>query len=290
MMFTSKHMMDHIESNLTITVKALQENFESSIKLDSLFIRVITKSSMMFRDYILELQSTNTDTTVKLQFESEPNPSASSKRFKRMYLCLGGIKKVFRALLRDFLVRIDSNDGIYPLAYAIVKNENTNGWKWLLECIEDDMDLYANPNFTFISDRQKLFPCVEHRFCLGHIRENMRKTWRNKEYKNHLWKYAIATIITKINHIMKEFSLYDIKTYNWLKQMKLFHIKLIDGRDKPLISCFDYIREYMMKRIYKIIKDQHVVDMVKRVCSCRKWELTGFPCKHVIAFLNDKAR
>ena len=57
----------------------------------------------MFRDYILELQSTNTDTTVKLQFESEPNPSASSKRFKRMYLCLGGIKKVFRALLRDFL-------------------------------------------------------------------------------------------------------------------------------------------------------------------------------------------
>jgi len=36
-------------------------------------------------------------------------------------------------------------------------------------------------------------------------------------------------------------------------------------------------------------QDQHVVDMGQRSCSCRKWELTGFPCKHVIAVVNDKA-
>ena len=36
-------------------------------------------------------------------------------------------------------------------------------------------------------------------------------------------------------------------------------------------------------------QDQHVVEMVERVCSCKKWELTGLPCKHVIAVLNDKA-
>ncbi|KAL4556519.1 hypothetical protein LXL04_039175 [Taraxacum kok-saghyz] len=36
-------------------------------------------------------------------------------------------------------------------------------------------------------------------------------------------------------------------------------------------------------------QDQHVVDMGQRVCSCRKWELTGIPCRHVIAVLFDKA-
>lgn len=35
--------------------------------------------------------------------------------------------------------------------------------------------------------------------------------------------------------------------------------------------------------------DQHVVDMEKRECSCRKWELTGIPCKHAIASLNEMA-
>ncbi|CAI9288241.1 unnamed protein product [Lactuca saligna] len=154
-----------------------------------------------------------------------------------------------------------------------------------------------------------------------------------------------------------EHSSYDVEAYNWLKQIppqhwarshftgravsdmllnnlcEVFNSKLIEGRDKPLISCLEYIREYMMKRICNVIKvqkkcvgpltpsatkimeknvnwasqytvrwngsdkyqvqgpwqDQHVVDMVERVCSCRKWELTGLPCKHVIAVLNDKA-
>ncbi|GKF12942.1 mutator type transposase [Tanacetum coccineum] len=30
-------------------------------------------------------------------------------------------------------------------------------------------------------------------------------------------------------------------------------------------------------------KDQCVVNMETRLCSCRKWELTGIPCKHVVA-------
>nr|KAJ0185664.1 hypothetical protein LSAT_V11C900464790 [Lactuca sativa] len=47
---------------------------------------------------------------------------------------------------------------------------------------------------------------------------------------------------------------------------EVFNSKLIEGRDKPLT-----------KKI-----------MVRRLESCRKWELTRFHCKHVIAVLNDK--
>lgn len=213
----------------------------------------------------------------------------------------------------------------------------------------------------------------------------MRKTWRTREYKEHLWKCATATTVPEFNQMMREFSIFDEDAYEWLKQIppqhwarshftgkiinpyslllsyvclsylvnniyyvligrpvsdmllnnlcEVFNSKLIEGRDKPIISCLEYIREYMMKRICNVLKvqkkcvgpltpaatkimetnttsaskytarfngsdkyqvqgpwqDQHVVDMGKRECSCRKWELTGIPCRHVIAVLFDKA-
>ena len=35
--------------------------------------------------------------------------------------------------------------------------------------------------------------------------------------------------------------------------------------------------------------DQVAVDIMQKSCSCRKWELTGMPCKHAVAALWDRA-
>ena len=63
-------------------------------------------------------------------------------------------------------VGLDSNNGIYPLAYAIVESENLNSWKWFLELVGDDIGIGPQSNFTFISDRQKVLllfcTCVLH--------------------------------------------------------------------------------------------------------------------------------
>ena len=53
-------------------------------------------------------------------------------------------------------VGIDSNNGIYPVAYVVVEFENRNSWTWFLENLTDDLDLTPRCNFTFISDRQKV--------------------------------------------------------------------------------------------------------------------------------------
>ena len=37
---------------------------------------------------------------------------------------------------------------------------------------------------------------------------------------------------------------------------EVFNGKLVDGRDKPIISCLEFIREYMMKRICNVLKVQ----------------------------------
>lgn len=41
-------------------------------------------------------------------------------------------------------------------------------------------------------------------------------------------------------------------------------------------------------QVYGPWHDQHVVDMRQMTCSCRKWELSGIPCKHAVAALNEK--
>ncbi|XP_021985487.1 uncharacterized protein LOC110881584 [Helianthus annuus] len=35
--------------------------------------------------------------------------------------------------------------------------------------------------------------------------------------------------------------------------------------------------------------EQFVVDMVDKTCSCKRWELTGVPCKHVVVVIWDMA-
>ncbi|GKD04224.1 ribonuclease H-like domain-containing protein [Tanacetum coccineum] len=102
-------------------------------------------------------------------------------------------------------VGVDTNNGIYPVAYGIMESENQYSWTWFLTCLADDFDLYTNSNFTFITDRQKvlvptiakLFPAAEHRFCVRHINENMNITWKGGDYKEMSWKCATSTTVVR---------------------------------------------------------------------------------------------
>nr|KAJ0201772.1 hypothetical protein LSAT_V11C600322670 [Lactuca sativa] len=245
----SKKIFDQVEANPDIPLRAIQDHFQKTyqvgVTMDNVFRAKdkarkhitgdYTKQYEMLRDYVLELQATNLDTTMKTDVCSEPNPDSPTRQFRRIYVWLGPLKKGFKACLRDLLgfdgafmkgpflgqvlsaVGLDSNNGIYPLAYGIVESENTESWKWFLDNIGDDLDLGRNSNLTFISDRQKglhtaveqLFPNAEHRYCIRHIHDNMRKRWRKPEYRDHLWKCALATTIPEFEHLMKEFSQYD---------------------------------------------------------------------------------
>nr|KAJ0212801.1 hypothetical protein LSAT_V11C400226000 [Lactuca sativa] len=104
----------------------------------------------------------------------ETSMSVTTKTFRRIYVCLGALKLGFKSGLRDFLgldgtfmkgpypgqvltaVGLDSNNGIYPVAYVVVETESTSSWTWFLELLGEDLDLGPNSNFTFILDRQKV--------------------------------------------------------------------------------------------------------------------------------------
>nr|KAJ0208432.1 hypothetical protein LSAT_V11C500257980 [Lactuca sativa] len=278
--------------------KLFKNNCKRNIKLDSLFTRYsgpisTAKKGHVHGDYKKQYDSTNPDTTPKLHFESEPNPSATSRSFKRMYMCLGGMKKGFRAFLRDFLgfygafmkgpfprqiliaFGVESSNGIYPLTYANIETKNTDSCKWFLECIGDNPDLYANSNF---SDRQKtnyvllpsrglqavisqLYSFVEHRCCLRHIHDNMRKTWRTKEYKDHLCN--CATTAPKVQPWDDGIQLYkfDHDKSHLCDNIVVFLGRVVSNmllnnlcEGQAMAKLLGNITEYMMKRICNVIK------------------------------------
>ncbi|KAI3677529.1 hypothetical protein L6452_36793 [Arctium lappa] len=254
---------ENILSNPTIPIQALQTQLQQKYEINISVMKAMRAKSIatqkiwgdfeeqfsLLRDYIQELKRCNPGTTVKLDVEDEPNPNSTTRKFKRIYVCLGPLKQGFKVGKRDLLgldgtfmkgpfpgqvlaaVGIDSNNGTYPLAYGIVEAESMASWSWFLQYLGEDLDLFANSNFTFISDRQKgilpaiakLFPYAEHRFCLRHIHDNMKQQWKGKAYKDHLWKCATATTIPQFQQAMEDLRMVNQPCYDWLKQIPPQH-------------------------------------------------------------------
>ncbi|GKC42043.1 mutator type transposase [Tanacetum coccineum] len=248
--FLSEDIIDQIETNPEIPVKAIQEQLQRKFQLEVSRMKAFREKAKavdnvrgdftlqytQLRDYVMELQQSNPNTTVRIGVESEADHMKPTRVFKRIYVCLGAAKEGFKACMRQFLgfdgtlmkgpfpgqrltaVGMDPNNDIYPLAYGIVETESMESWTWFLQHLKEDLDLQDNSNFTFISDRQKgiipaiaeLFPAAEHRISLT--------------------RRAKTDILLN--------NLYEV-----------FNIQLVDGRDRPIISTLEYVSQYLMKRI-----------------------------------------
>ncbi|KAL4566123.1 hypothetical protein LXL04_030233 [Taraxacum kok-saghyz] len=312
------YVKEHLETNPEIPIRALKEQLERKYGVNISDMKTFRAKSKaldtirgdfggqfaILRDYLQDLQTKNPDTTVKLVVESEPNVASETRVFKRVYVCLGPLKRGFAAGKRDLLgldgaflkgpypgqvltvVGLDGNNCTYPLAYAIVEAENISSWTWFLDILGDDLQLYSNSNFTFISDRQKgvqvavskLVPQAEHRFCLRHIHENMKIKWRGEEFKDFLWKAATASTVPQFSVAMEELRQLNNASFEWLKKIPPKHWAraVFCGNDKYQVSGHGL--------------EQFVVDMKQKTCSCYRWELTGMPCKHTIAAIWDMRR
>ncbi|GKB99806.1 mutator type transposase [Tanacetum coccineum] len=259
----------------------------------------------------MELKEKNPNTTVTIEVEPPEDPDSEERKFKRIYICLGPLKDGFKAGGRDFLgldgcflsgpypgqiltaVGVDPNNGIYPLAYAVVESESKDSWKWFLDCLGDDLELFRNSNFTFISDRQKgvipaiaeNFPNAEHRFCLKHIYDNMKLSWRGKFYKEMLWKCATASTIQKFDKRMEEMKNHNLEAYEWLRKIPPQHWARSHFTGASRWKGQAY---YHLSRIHKGIP-------YEENCECSegarqvKWELSGIPCTHAVASIWDQA-
>ncbi|GJS10779.1 hypothetical protein Tco_0367575 [Tanacetum coccineum] len=95
---------------------------------------------------VVEVQEDDLDvidcTTIRIDVQQETNLESLTRAFRRVYMCLGAIKQGFKACGREILgldgcfmagpwpdqiliaVEVDANNGIYPVAYAIVEAQS----------------------------------------------------------------------------------------------------------------------------------------------------------------------
>ncbi|XP_038904533.1 uncharacterized protein LOC120090912 [Benincasa hispida] len=75
-------------------------------------------------------------------------------------------------------ISMDSNNQVYPLAYAIVNNETDRAWKWFMSNLK--CAIGEPPNLVFVSDRavsignviRAVFPTAFHELCTYHLENN----------------------------------------------------------------------------------------------------------------------
>ena len=89
--------------------------------------------------------------------------------FERLYICLAACKVGMKAC-RPIIgldgchikgpyggqlltaIGIDANNSSFPVAYAVVEEENKSSWTWFLELLVDDIAIVNQNGWTFISD------------------------------------------------------------------------------------------------------------------------------------------
>ena len=52
-------------------------------------------------------------------------------------------------------VRVDPNNQMYHIAYAIVESETRESWTWFLDFLGEDLCLNNGHGLSWISDKQK---------------------------------------------------------------------------------------------------------------------------------------
>ncbi|KAK9050240.1 hypothetical protein SSX86_030792 [Deinandra increscens subsp. villosa] len=344
--YLSKKLVEQVAENPEIPVKAVQEQLQRELqlrisKMKAFRAKALAKKEVygdyiaqyaLLRDYVNELKSKNPGTTVKIEVEPTVDPDISTRRFKRIYICLGALKNGFKAIGRELLgldgafmkgpfpgqilsaVGIDPNNSIYPVCYAIVEAESLSSWTWFLECLGEDLELTERSDFTFVSDRQKdLIPAMAK-----DAHEWLSKIPPEHWSRSHFSGRALSDVL--LNNMCE-----------------VFNGKICEGRDKPIYSALEFIREYLMRRIVTALKaieksdglltptttklfekikneasgyraswnggelyqvswnggpssEQYVVNLDEKTCACRRWEITGIPCKHAVAAIWIKAR
>nr|KAJ0186707.1 hypothetical protein LSAT_V11C900465280 [Lactuca sativa] len=148
-----------------------------------------------------------------------------------------------------------------------------------------------------------LFPC--------HIHDNMRSRWGGDEFKELLWNCSTAWrayFDVVINNICECFNSTilegcDEPIINCLEFISKYIMKRIVNVDKEIDKATgpltptatkilqkikdeakEYITSFCGNGKYQVNgpwQDQCVVNMNQRICSCKKWEITGMSSKHV---------
>ncbi|KAB2632507.1 hypothetical protein D8674_028754 [Pyrus ussuriensis x Pyrus communis] len=113
------------------------------------------------------------------QASSKPmlKPTKIVKDFKKYYGLDISQKKMMHGSLACRYGK-NGNQGIYPLAFAVVNSENEENWSWFLQKSSKIVTPQGR-TITFISVTTAVFPQSPHAFCYHHLKQNILLKYRS---------------------------------------------------------------------------------------------------------------
>ncbi|KAG8369939.1 hypothetical protein BUALT_Bualt14G0065400 [Buddleja alternifolia] len=240
-------------------------------------------------DYTKELKRSNPNSMVVLK--TDVDAKTGEEKFMRWYICFDACKRSFMEACRPAIgvdgchlkgthkgviltaVGLDPNNYIFPICFCVVEGELKKSWEWFLELLVQDVGIIDQQKWTFISDRQKMLPDIEHRFCVRHMYNNFKKQHPRLALKDRLWNLARATTVNQFRFQMDSLKDFDQGEHKWISEVfpkhwsrsnfrpspkcdillnniyERFNAAILEARGKPLLSMVESIRMYLMKRL-----------------------------------------
>ncbi|GJZ83235.1 hypothetical protein Tco_0648408 [Tanacetum coccineum] len=106
---------------------------------------------------------------------------------------------------RELLTAIgrDVINQMYPIAWVVVRVENTLTWSWFLSLLQEDLELGHGARLIIISDSHKglldvvsdWLPNAEHRKCTRHVFANFKNNFSGVHLQRLFW--ATTTTIVE---------------------------------------------------------------------------------------------
>nr|KAJ0209995.1 hypothetical protein LSAT_V11C400161160 [Lactuca sativa] len=240
-----------------------------------------------------EILRTNPGSTVKLDVEDGPD---GKKYFSKFYCCFQGFKQGWIEGCRRIIgldgcflkgvckgellcaIGRDANDKIYPIAWAVVSLEDKQNWKWFLELLIYDLDLNLGNGFTLMLDQHK-------------------KRFTGAIYHTLFWRAYKATTEHALKVVMKEIETLNPDAHKYLMEKDpktwsraFFQAgRCCDAVENGFLETFNVLPSGLNQLEVRGATDAYEVDLERKTCSCRLWQLNGYGCAHSIAsisFLN----
>ncbi|XP_033148218.1 uncharacterized protein LOC103837053 [Brassica rapa] len=251
------------------------------------------------RGYVREIEKTNPGSSVELA--TVPNADGDDV-FDRFYVCFEKLRSSWRGTCRKIIgldgtflkvatkgilltaVGHDGNNQIFPFAWAVVQSENAVAWLWFIKRLKHDLSLGDGSTYVLLSDSSKglisaiksELPNAEHRRCVKHIIENLKKKHKKKPFlKPRVWNLAWSYSHTQFKEELKKLQDYSMSLYedvmkeepkSWsLAYYRLgsfcedvdnnatesFNATIVGARAKAIVPMLETIRRQAMIRIAK---------------------------------------
>ncbi|XP_021602262.1 uncharacterized protein LOC110607453 [Manihot esculenta] len=212
---------------------------------------------------------------------------------------------------------LDENNQIFPLAFAIVENEDSDNWGWFMSCLRayvterEDLTVISDRHIGIKKSMEQYWwqpPSGHHRYCIRHILSNYNTKFKNATMKesNHSQKRKFYDAMNKIKEV-------NLETFEWAVKISLEKwtrshdggkrygsmttntIESVNGmlkgfRALPItamsanghrVTTFNRDDLVVEVRSSKSGKKQ-VVKLIEGTCTCGKFQEMHIPCSHAI--------